>query len=58
MAQRIWRASEFDGMTPADRAEIFESSIVYKLDEAPAELIERARARLVASMIGEESAGE
>jgi cysteine sulfinate desulfinase/cysteine desulfurase-like protein len=46
MATRIWTAAELEQMTPTQRHSLFESSIVTDLDQAPAELVERARARV------------
>ena len=46
MGTRIWTAAELEQMTPAQRRSLFESSIVTDLDQAPAELVERTRARV------------
>ncbi len=46
MGQKIWTAAELDEMTPAERKRIFEDSIVWDLDDAPTELIERARRKV------------
>jgi hypothetical protein len=50
VSARIWTAAELEQMTPAQRRSRFESSIVTDLDQAPAELVARTRAR-VATMI-------
>ena len=46
MVPRIWTAAELEQMTPAQRRTLFESSIVTDLDQAPAELVARTRARV------------
>lgn len=45
--KKIWTAAELDEMSPAERKRIFDESIVWDLDDAPAELIERARAKVL-----------
>jgi len=39
-------AAQLEKMTPAERHELFEASIITNLDDAPQHLVERARARL------------
>ena len=59
MEQKIWTAAELDEMTPAERKKIFDDSIVWDLDDAPPELIERARAKIlkhIAETEGQQSA--
>jgi len=59
MEQKIWTAEELDEMTPAERKKIFDDSIVWDLDEAPPELIEKARAKVlkrIADTEGKQSA--
>ena len=46
MARRIWTAEEFAALTPAQQDEEFDAAVVSDLDEVPAELLNRARARL------------
>jgi hypothetical protein len=41
MPVQVWTAAELEAMTPAQRHEIFEASLVSNLDEAPAELLAR-----------------
>jgi hypothetical protein len=43
MAQRIWTAAELEAMTPAEVDTVFRDSIVWDLDEAPPEMVARAR---------------
>ena len=59
MEQKIWTAAELDEMTPAERKKIFDDSIIWDLDDAPPELIERARAKIlkrIAETEGKQSA--
>ena len=46
MAERVWTAAELESMTPAQRREIFEASIITDLDQAPEELLARTRAKV------------
>lgn len=46
MAKRITTAAELEQMTPAERHAHFEASIIRNLDDAPPELLARARARV------------
>ena len=46
MARRIWTAEEFAALTPAQQDEEFDAAVVSDLDEVPAELLNRVRARL------------
>ena len=46
VVSKIWIAAELEQMTPAERHEVFESSVVTDLDQAPAELLARTRARV------------
>ncbi len=43
MAQRIWTAAELEAMTPAEVDAVFGDSIVWDLDDAPPEMVARAR---------------
>jgi len=43
MEPKIWTAAELDAMTPAERQRIFDESIVWDLEDAPAGLVDRAR---------------
>ena len=47
MEQKIWTAAELDAMTPADCKKIFDESIVWDLDDAPTDLVDRARAKVL-----------
>ena len=47
MSRKIWTAAELEAMTPAEVDEIFRSSIVWDLEDAPPELVERARERVL-----------
>ena len=44
--RKVPTAVELEAMNPADRHEIFEASIVWDINEAPAELIARERAKV------------
>ena len=46
MARRIWTAAELEQMSPAERQEIFDASIITDLDQAPPELLARTRAKI------------
>ena len=45
--RKIWTAAELDEMSPRERKRIFDESIVWDLDDAPSELLDRARAKLL-----------
>jgi len=47
MSRKIWTAAELEAMTPSEVDEIFRSSIVWDLDDAPPELVARAREHVV-----------
>lgn len=46
MARKTWTAAELEQMTPSQRREIFEASIITDLDQAPTELLDRTRAKV------------
>lgn len=46
-SKKIWTAAELDEMSPQERKRIFEESIVWDLDDAPRELVDRARAKVL-----------
>ncbi|MCP5026825.1 MAG: hypothetical protein GY929_11135 [Actinomycetia bacterium] len=46
MTKKIWTAAELEQMTPSERHAIFQASIVTDLDQAPQELLARARAKV------------
>jgi hypothetical protein len=46
MPDGVVTAAELEEMSPAERHDLFEASIVTNLDEAPQGLVERARARV------------
>jgi hypothetical protein len=59
MERKVWTAAELDEMTPAERKRIFEESIIWDLDSAPADLIERTRRKVekrIAEAEGKQSA--
>lgn len=59
MEQKVWTAAELDAMSPAERKRIFDESIIWDLDDAPAELIARARGKVeqrIAETEGKQSA--
>lgn len=59
MEQKIWTAAELDEMSPAERKKIFDDSIIWDLDDAPPELVARARAKVlkrIAETEGKQSA--
>lgn len=46
--KKTWTAAELDDMSPAERQKIFDDSIVWDLDEVPAEFLDRIRAKVLA----------
>jgi hypothetical protein len=44
--QKVWTAAELETLNPAERHELFDASVVIDLDQAPQDLIERARTRI------------
>jgi hypothetical protein len=44
-SRKVRTAAELEQMTPAERHALFESSIVWNLDDAPPDVVARARAR-------------
>jgi hypothetical protein len=46
VASEVWTAAELEQLTPAERHEIFEASIITDLEQAPAALVARAQARV------------
>ena len=46
MARKIWTAADLEQMTPTERQQIFEASIITDLDEAPPSLVRRSRERV------------
>ena len=44
--QKVWTAAELEKLSPAERHALFEASVVTDLDQAPQDLIERARSRI------------
>ncbi len=46
MERKVITAAEFEQMTPAEQDEAFAASIVWDLDQAPPDLVARARARV------------
>lgn len=46
MAEKIVTAAELEKLSPAERRALFEASIVTDVDEAPPQLVERARSRV------------
>jgi hypothetical protein len=49
---RIWSAAELEKLSPAERHEIFLSSIEWTLDDVPEEFLDRVR-RMAATRTGE-----
>jgi hypothetical protein len=47
MSQKIWTAAELEAMTPAEVDAIFRDSIVWDLNDAPTEMVARARERVL-----------
>ena len=55
MDKKIWTAAELEKMTPAERHEISQASIVRDLDDAPQHLVDKARRFVEARIAAEES---
>lgn len=56
MNQKIWTAAELDEMTPAERQQIFDESIVWDLSEVPEEFLDRIRAKVLAREASQDAA--
>ena len=56
MERKIWTAAELDEMTPAQRQNIFDESIVWNLSEVPEEFLERIRAKVLAREASQDAA--
>ena len=59
MESKVWTAAELDEMSPAERKKIFDESIIWDIDDAPAELVARARRKVekrIAETEGKQSA--
>jgi len=46
MAEDVVMAAELEKLSPAERHALFEASIVQELDQAPLQLVQRARSRV------------
>ena len=46
MGAKLWTAAELENLTPAERHDLFESRVITDLEQAPPELVARARARV------------
>jgi len=46
VVDKVWTAEELEGMTPAERDAIFESSLVGSLDNVPPAFLARVRSRV------------
>ena len=46
VTSKIWTTDELEQMTPAQRHELFEASVITDIDQAPAQLLARTRARI------------
>lgn len=55
MSQKIWTAQELEQMTPAERQDLFDKSIVRDLDEVPTEFLDRIRAKVLTREAGAET---
>jgi hypothetical protein len=44
--QKVWTAAELEKLSPAERHSLFDASVVTDLDQAPQDLIQRARERI------------
>jgi len=55
MARKVWTAAELEKLSPAERQEVFEASIVGDLDDVPPEFLARVRARVEERIAATES---
>ena len=55
-SRKIWKAQELLTLTPAEQDAVFDASVVSDLDQAPIELVARARARIEERIARTESA--
>jgi hypothetical protein len=46
VAHKVWTAEELEQLSPAERDEIFEASVVQDLGDVPPEFLSRVRARV------------
>ena len=46
MADRVWTAAELEKLSPAQRQQIFDASLVLDLDDVPPEFLDRVRDRV------------
>lgn len=51
MGQRLWTAAELERISPTERRAIFDERVVTELDDAPAELVARTRARVERTIV-------
>lgn len=46
MAGKVWTAAELEKLSPAQRQQIFDASLVLDLDDVPPEFLDRVRDRV------------
>lgn len=46
MADKVWTAAELEKLSPAQRKQIFDASLVLDLDDVPPEFLDRVRDRV------------
>ncbi len=46
MADKVWTAAELEKLSPAQRQQIFDASLVLDLDDVPPEFLDRVRDRV------------
>jgi hypothetical protein len=46
VGDKVWTAEELEAMSPAEQDAIFQSSLVFDLDEVPEAFLERVRERV------------
>jgi hypothetical protein len=52
--RKVWSAEELLALSPAERHEIFEASIITDLDQVPEEFLARVRERFQARLAGQD----
>lgn len=56
MDKKIWTAAELEMMTPAERQAISQAAEIHDLEDAPPEMVQRAREFVLARIAAEEGA--
>ena len=52
VADKVWTAAELEKLSPAQRQQIFDASLVLDLDDVPPEFLDRVRRRTEERLAG------